>query len=136
MVSLSDARIAIYEKFLTAWGATTPIAADSQHFNPPTNDEFVRLSVRHTVSTQESLGGVGTRKYDRQGLVIVQIFAPLNKGPKAADLLAEQARAVFEGTRIPALDLRFNNTQIQEIGPLDGWYQVNVQTEFAYSEVK
>lgn len=136
MVSTADAVAAIYDKFVTAWGVTTPIAADSQHFNPPSNDEFVRLAVRHTVSNQESLGGVGTRKYDRQGFVIVQIFTPLNVGVKTALTLADQAREIFEGTRITGIDMRFNDCQIQELGPLDGWYQVNVQTEFAYSEVK
>ncbi|MCH9665878.1 MAG: DUF4128 domain-containing protein [Gammaproteobacteria bacterium] len=135
MTDLVSARREIYIGFRTLWGSTTPMAYDNETFDGQINGEpWIRLSVRHTVSAQDSLGSVGNRRYQREGNVFVQIFTASDSGTKRADELAQQARSILEGTRISTI--RFNDVQITEI-PSDGlWYNIVVEAAFRYDERK
>ena len=136
MTSLNDAAGRIYQDFVTDWGATSPLTFDNEAYTPVEGTAFVRLAVRHDLGEQESLGGVGRRKFDRAGLVFVQCFAPLDNGRATADNLASTARAVFEGKTLTPENIRFYGVTIREIGVSDGWYQINVEAPFNYTETK
>lgn len=136
MTTLVDAREAIYQAFATAWGSTTPLAFDNEKFVPPDAAPWVRLAVRHQVSNQETLGGTGNRVFLREGLVFVQVFTPEDDGQRASDVLVQQARAVFEGVNLVANGVWFNDVVVREIGPTEGWNQVNAEAAFFYQEIK
>lgn len=136
MATLQAAREAMYQQFVTAWGATTPYTFDNEIFDPPEGVSWIRLSVRHTRSNQETLGGLGARKFRRGGACIVQVFAPQGQGVRAADILAQQARAIFEGITLVTGSLWFTDVIVQEVGESEGWYQINVEALFDYDEVK
>ncbi len=139
MVSLVDAREAIYERFRVQWGATSPYTFDNETYEPPANAAWVRVAVRHNASRLEAVGGMGyggLNKFMRSGRVFIQVFTPVNKGTREADTLAQTARAIFEGITISSNAIRFNNAVVREIGPDGSWYQINVECAFDYDERK
>lgn len=135
MTTLNEAAGRIYQDFNTDWAALTPLTFDGEEFDPPAGS-WVRLTVRHNVSQQESLGGVGRRKFERGGLVIVQCFTPLDLGRATADNLATVARNVFEGKTLTPENIRFTAVLTREIGPSEVWFQINVEAAFTYTETK
>lgn len=131
------ARAAIYDKFIAAWGATTPVVRDNEK-----SDEFdgltawVRLSVRHFGRAQNTLGEAPTRQFGRVGAAFVQIYVPINDGTSNADLLSNSAAAVFEGERISGTSVCFKDVNVSEQGREGNWYTVLVEAEFEYFEEK
>ena len=136
MTTLNDARGAIYSTFVTDWGATSAITFDNENFDPPADTVWARLTVRHTSRDQESLGPVGGRKFESEGSVIIQCFAPLDSGASLADTLAQVAQGIFEGKTLLPENIRFTSAVVLEIGPTEDWYQTNVTAFFTYSETK
>lgn len=138
MATLNQAREKIYQRFVSDSGMThlVNLTFDNDDFQPPAGSDWMRLAVRHLASTQESLGGVGTRKFERIGSVVVQCFTPLDKGAAAGDNLATAARNVFEGKTFNPEAIHFFDCVVREIGPTGTWYQVNVEAFFIYHETK
>jgi uncharacterized protein DUF4128 len=134
--TLVDAREAMYQRFSTQWGSTTPVAFDNEKFEPPVGTSWVRVSVRHQTAGQETLQVAGNRQFLRGGEAVVQVFAAQDRGTRAADLLAQQARAIFEGVALNSNGIRFTDVLVREIGESEGWYQVNVEATFQYQERK
>ena len=135
MTTLNEARGRIYQDFVTAWGSTSPFTFDNEAFNQPSGP-WVRLTVRHNASQQESLGPINRRKFERGGSVFIQCFTPLDSGAASADNLASVARAAFEGRTLTPENIRFTEVIVREIGPSEEWYQVNVEALFTYTETK
>jgi hypothetical protein len=136
MTTLPEAREAIYGAFETAWGATTSFTLDNEEYDPPSNANWVRVSVRHQFATQETLGGSGNRRFARLGSAFIQIFTLENTGTEDADTLATTAQAIFEGVSLTGTTVRFRDVIIREEG-LDGkWYQTVVEATFEYDETK
>ncbi len=136
MVTINEARGAIYTAFNTGWGATSAFTFDNEKLNPPDATVWARLVVRQVARSQESLGGIGRRKFESGGVVIVQCFSPLDDGVDEADTLAEVARAIFEGKTLLPENIRFTSSVVLEIGPTEDWYQINVEAFFTYTETK
>ncbi len=134
--TLNEAREAIYETFNTAWAAQTDLTFDSEKFTPPEDASWVRLSVRHNASTQETLGAVGNRKFLRSASCFIQIFTAIDEGVATADGLVETARAVFEGTSISGTTIRFNDVIVREEGRDKSWFQFVIEATFLYNELK
>lgn len=143
MTTINQAREAIYTAFLEAWTVETvpetvletPVTFDNEGFKPP-SEPWVRLTVRHTSSTQETLGPVGSRKFSRRGICFVQVFVPADSGTKEATELARKASLVFEGERISGTTLRFLDVVIRENGASGKWYGVSVEANFEYDETR
>lgn len=135
--TLDEAVKRIYETFITDWAATSPFTLDNEDYTPPKpTDDWVRVAIRHSGGGQASLGDVGNRKFDRFGSVFVQCFTPIDKGRKGADTLAAVARTIFEGKTLSPESIRFTSASVREIGPERGWYQVNMEASFNYTETK
>lgn len=136
MTTLNEARGAIYEAFVTDWGATSPLTLDNETFNPPVDPPWARLVVRHDARSQESLGPVGNRKFESVGAAIIQCFGSLDKGTAEADTLAQVAQGILEGKVLLPEGIRFTSAQPIEIGPTEDGYQINVEAFFTYTETK
>lgn len=134
--TLSEAREAIYNQFIDGWGSLTPITRDNLDFNPSGLDEWVRLSVRHTASAQETLNSPGLRRFARFGSVFVQIYTEGNKGTSRTDDLAEAARNLFEGLSLSGTTVRFLDVVFRETGAEEEWFQSIVEATFEYDETK
>ena len=100
MTTFAAAKESIVQQFVTDWGVNSAYTLDNEKFNPPVDAPWVRLVVRHVASQQTSLGGLGNRKFDREGLVLIQVFGRLDRGTKEVDDLVEKALAIYEGKTI------------------------------------
>lgn len=136
MTTLNEVRGAIYTAFVAAWGATSALTLDNEDFSPPEGLPWARLVVRHATRGQESLGGVGNRKFETVGTVIVQCFGPLESGTKETDTLVEKAMSILEGVTLSPEGIHFTGATPVEIGPGEDHYQVNVNAAFSWTETK
>lgn len=137
MTTLAQATQQVYDTFIAAWGATSEFSFDNEAFQPVTpGAKFVRVSVRHRVRAQETLGGIGRRKFESIGGVIVQCFSALDKGRKEADDLAQAVRTIFEGKTLTPTAVHFFACDTREIGNSAGRFQVNAEAFFFYVETK
>lgn len=136
--TLTEAREAVYKKFVDTWGTRTVFQLENELFEEPGPDTaWVRVSVNHLdQGGQETLGPKGSRKYRRLASAFVQIFTPVNAGMQAADGHIEVVKTMFEGESFDGLD--FNDTLVRENGPTEDrlWNQVTTESQFAYEEVK
>ncbi len=123
--------------FKTAWDLTGyPLLYEGIGGEKPTaQGPWARITLRHFLGDQESLGPIGGRKFSKGGLVIVQTFVPIGEGLSDAYNVAKIAADAFEGKATP-LNVWFRNVRINEIGAEGDWYQVNVLADFTYDEVK
>lgn len=58
---------------------------------------WARATIRWSVAEQKTQGRAPSRKYNRGGLVIVDLFAPINEGVGKLAALAADARACLQG---------------------------------------
>jgi hypothetical protein len=92
--------------------------------------------VQHTAGRQASLSGAsGTKRWERSGFLIVQLFTPILQGQSSADSLVGIIRGAFEGYSTPS-GVWFRNPRISEVGSDGTWYQTNILVDFLYDEVK
>ncbi|UFK26767.1 structural protein [Roseobacter phage RDJL6] len=138
MTTLSEAREAIYQQFVNAWGSETPFTFDNEDFKPPKDEPWVRLVVRHEGGEQETLGPVGNRKFARTGRVLIQVFAVEDAGTDRTDELLTLARNAFEGVTLAGTTVRFHGVTVREVGsaPKEKWFQSIVDAPFEYDETR
>lgn len=134
MTTLSEAKESVYSRFVTEWGATTPFVFDNEELDGPTDDPWVRVTVRSISRGQDTLGRTGNRRFRSAALVFVQVYTRTNTGVKQGDDLAVQARDIFEAVSFSGLD--FNDGVVRESGPQGKWYQHVAEIAFDYDETK
>ncbi len=136
----------ILAAFKTQWDAYTPAVVPGgvvpvvyyegigKPDRPDPTLAWAQTTIRHASGSQATLSdSAGKRRFEKIGLVTVQVFAPLTSGVAFGGELAKVAKAAFEG-RSTASGVWFRNVRIVEVG-LDGpWYQWNVVGEFRYDE--
>jgi hypothetical protein len=146
--TFSEARDQILGTFKTAWdansGAVNGGAVPSLHyeglkFDPPKDAAWARITIRHSTAGQATLAGdpsFGRRRFEKFGVVTVQIFQPLSSGGGLvlAENLAQVAKAAFEGKATTG-QVWFQNVAINEVGVDGPWFQMNVVASFRYDEI-
>lgn len=134
MTTINEAREAIYLRWSTQWGTTTPFTFDNESFSAPDKGQWARLTVRNTESEQRTLGAPGNRRFRRVASVFVQLYDLVDEGLETLDILAQTARGIFEGVSFSGLD--FTNVVVRESGADGKWFQVVVEAFFDYEETK
>lgn len=135
MTTLNEARQVVYNRFITEWGVTTPFVLDNEQFDAEQiNSAWVRLSIKNKIAGQETLGVIKRRRFKRDALLFVQVFTPVNIGLSEGDILCEKVRCIFEGINIS--DVWFSASTIRENGTDGAWFQMLVETEFSYEQIK
>lgn len=132
-----EARNAILVQYLTTYSGVIPIALDNQPFTPPeTGDgvKWVRVSIQFVDGRQASLGRANNRRFDKRGILFVQVFTPTGYATNDNDELAEASLNLFEGVNLNGL--WFDQGRIETIGSDDEWYQQNVVINFTFSAIK
>jgi hypothetical protein len=147
MASYREAVDEILAQFRTVWLAQAPAALgvatappvlyphqDTGQEPALTAQPFARVFVTHATGEQRSLGAAGGRVFTNEGIVFVQVFAPLvgGAGFDKAQRLAEVAKAAFEGVRTASV--WFRAARFQEIGAEGPFYQINVAADFEWSQ--
>lgn len=90
----------------------------------PTNENWIRLSVIPTASTNVATGG-GQTWVRRNGLIVVDVFTPKGSGLTANQLICDEITALFENTEFGNVKTFEANTAKIEDEPWLG-YQVNI----------
>ena len=125
--------------FDTAWDTTGLVAIYENVANQPkpsTQAAFAKVFVRHLAPGGQTLtGATGTTRYDRTGLITVQIFIPNGNGLSLGYSLGKVVTDAFEGVASP-LHVWFRNARLNEIGPSGEWFQFNALIDFEYDEIK
>jgi hypothetical protein len=134
-----QARAYIEGAFKSEWGSTVPVDYNNDMQSVP-QPPFVRLTVRNGgASRPDSMGG-DTIRYERYGVVFVQVFTALGIGPAVADDLARKAADILEGRCFGFANndvLSLNAATQTDIGNNDaGHWQVNVSIPFTFAEYK
>ncbi len=135
MTTLNEAKQAVNDRFKTLWGTKTTYSLPNEPFTQPTPDEsWVRLTVLNVGGGQESLGKVGNRRFERRGIIIVNVFTPLEEGTFGGDTLASEVQTIYEGTKFDGITV--NDSRIREKGVEDQWYHTIMEADFIYYEIK
>lgn len=134
-----QARAYIEGAFKSEWGALCPVDYNNDMQSVPAAP-FVRLFVRNAgTSAPQSMSGE-TIRYERFGIVMVQIFTALGVGPAPADALARKAVQILEGRDFGWASndvLSLSAATQTDIGNNDaGHWQVNVSIPFSFAEYK
>lgn len=133
-MNYETARDAIYKVFADVW-VDFPIIWDD--INSRVEDEsqpWARVTLKHTIGRQGSLtSDVGTKKYNRAGILLIQIFTPIGRGRTQGYELSAMVANAYEDAK---LDVWFRNTRISEQGASGNSDQINVLTDFLYDEVR
>lgn len=128
--------------FKTAWD-TTGHGARVKYDNvgktsvPPTGQNpWCRVILRHTNSAQASLSGdAGTRRFQRNGILTIQVFEPIGKGLSGSTDLPKIVQDAYEGVETTS-GIWFRDVTLKEIGRDGDFYQTNVVAIFEYDEIK
>lgn len=96
---------------------------------------WARHAVMHRDGAQRTFGE--TSRFEREGFVFVQVFAPKDfaRGFETAEALAVVARNAYEGKQTPS-GVWFRSATHREVGSAEPWWQFNVDIEFTYEERK
>ncbi len=124
--------------FKTVWDTSGHIALYENVAGdiPTAVAPWARVTLRNVDGRQGSLAGaLGVQRFDRDGLLTVQIFVPAGEGLSEAHTLSKIVADAYEGV---AGDngIWFRNVRVNEIGPDGDWFQTNVLVDFTYDEIK
>lgn len=137
-----EAKQAIIDEWEAEWPTLHPPDVDDPDYCPFTYDNeiaesttrWARLSVRHTTSAQTTMGSAPSRRFQREGVIFVQLFGNTDAGCGELSDLAADVRTVLEGQRLGDLVIYAGLTQEQ---PTDGvWAMATVQLPFRYTELR
>jgi len=103
---------------------------------PSPDAPWARIGIKENLAPQRTLGTPGNRRFERIGLVMVQVFAPISRGQgtQLVDQLCEVTRSAFEGVGTSS-GLWFSNCRVNDIGLDKSWYNKNVVSEFRFQEL-
>ena len=135
-MTLLTATNSIYGRWATEWGSTTAYVFEDESAEGLAKGKapWCRVIVAVPGGGQQTLGPIGARKYDRRGVVFVQIHTLTEAGVATSRTLADQARNVLEGEAFDGL--AFDDATIDNDG-IDGrWKRTVVQAFFHYQEHK
>lgn len=141
MTDINDVAKEVYNEFIAEWEGITPAQFDNEpimHHGLPLDASidipWIRVVIRGTTGGQETLGEVGKRKFDRQGLILAQVFVLEGTGTFEANTLAKKVADIFEGNSINGVICK--DAVLRPVGVRGKWYQVNVDIDIEYYETK
>ena len=95
---------------------------------------WARVTLRHTDGRQVGHGEQGQQRFERHGLLIIQIFVSPGRGYGPAYDLAKVVTDAYQGATT-SKGVWFRGHHPREV-PSDGaWLQLNVHVEFEYDEI-
>jgi hypothetical protein len=135
-MSYSALRSAIEARFKSNW-TYTPVQWPNKSFDPNNQNDvgsfnvggkWVRFTVNTGTSQQVSIESTPLKRIT--GIIVVQIFLPIDAGLGDADTLADHVRTIFEDQSFSGVICRA--TSKVNVGPSKEWFQVNANTLFNY----
>lgn len=128
---------AILAVFKTAWDTTGFEAAYADVPAPevPDGESWARATVDHLDGGQASLTGAdSTKRWNRLGLVSIQIYSPIGDGGIAGRALAQTMVNAYQAAKV---GVWFRNVRMVEVPKNQGaWKVFNVFADFEYDDVR
>lgn len=142
----NEFRDLVYKTFMTRWdaGPVSIYTFDNEKFTPPdptdplvpnSGQRWVRLSVRHSESSQKTMAPVGRRKFENTARVILQIFTVPNTGVKDSDELAQIFAECFDKD-LGRGDVFGGESSYRERGTAEGWFMSEATVTYTYDEIR
>lgn len=136
----------IFTLFRTAWLAQTAAIVGyvpavrwpgvEEPTRPPVDKFWARVSQQTVIERQITFRNVVDKRYETNGLLFVQVFAPMSD-PQAMErlrALAVVARNAFRG-KATASEIWFRNARINELPPDGKAFRCNVVADYQYDEI-
>lgn len=139
MTTSSQARQEVYETLKTVWESTyagMPIVFANESFDSKGVAEYISVEVRQTGGGQDTLGAVGNRRFERRGLVFVQLYAAVNRGLARLDELSKTVLDTLEGKTLPVNNVFLYSGVFRELPPEGAWIRGSVTVQITYDEIK
>lgn len=136
----------MYGLFNTAWAAGAPAIVGylpeirwqgvEKEGSPETKKYWCRVSSQSVLERQITFRNGTDKRYQTDGLLFVQVFAPMSDAKAMENLraLAVVARNAFRGKTTSSM-IWFRNVRINELGPDNKAYRCNVVAEYQYDEI-
>lgn len=122
-MSFDSERAAIEGRLKANW-TTTDIAYQNVKFNPPNDAAWIRLNILNGEAGYRTINN-GIR---RPGVIVVQIFTPINTGTKTIKEYADTILAIFQNKTFSGITC--NVASVETVAPSNVWQQVNVTVPF------
>jgi len=129
-MSYEDANAAIEARLNTQWAAATSIKYENVEFEPIPGTPYIELEIVWTDSRQASIET--TPLHRATGIISINIYTALNIGTKTADDYGDTIAGIFRGVQFSGITCR--SPVPAKIGEMDGWYVLNISTEFYYDK--
>lgn len=139
MTTSNQARQEVYETLKTPWETaypSTPLVFANEGFDSEGVEEYASVELRHTGGGQSTLGAVGSRNFERRGLVFVQLYAAVNRGLARLDELSKTVLDTLEGKTLPVNSVFLYNGLFRELPPEGPWVRGSVTIQVTYDEIK
>lgn len=139
MTTSNEARQEIYDTLKAAWEAaypSSPLVFANEAFDSEGVAEWASLEVRQTGGGQDSLGAVGNRRFERRGLVFVQLYAAVNRGLARLDELSKTVLDTLEAKTLPVNSVFLYDGVFRELPPSGPWVRGSVTIQVTYDEIK
>jgi len=133
-VTFDEARDAMLAAFKAAWDPRVALYADVPGEPPTDSVVWARVKVLHAVGRQGSLtGGLGTVKYERQGILWIQVFSPVGDGNKAG---YDAAQCLVNAYQAARGSIWYRNIRMDEMGTDGAFERFDVKADFEYTDVR
>lgn len=133
-MSLQTINTAILTRFANEWDTDDAAVlypnSDPAGIPPSDKSPWVRINVLPGEAFTATLNGPAGPEYRYPGIIMVQVFTNVNIGNGVAQRLADKVADIFRGQEFSGVTCRASS--FNQIGDLDGWFQVNVLTEFYF----
>ena len=134
MTSLAEAGEAIVDRFISAF-PDIEVTLSTEDYTPSSVDNtWVRLVYRLASGGQRTLGKSPNRRFERIGIIFVQLSAPPNRGTYNGEVLGKAIGDLYESTTFNGVTCE--SAQVRDQGNQNGRHEVNIDIDFKYYEIK
>lgn len=131
-MTFDEARDLMLKVFNDVW--TPRAVAWTDVPGDPSEAIWARPVVRHAVGRQGSLADdTGQIRYERRGILWIQIFAPIGDGSTSGYAAAQEVVNAYQAAK---LDVWFRNVRLEEMGNDRAGERFDVKADFEYEDVR
>ena len=130
-----DQILALLPAAVTSLAVHYPDVAAPAGF-PPKAASWARVKLTDVDGGQTTIGGAaGSRRYETEGLLTVEVYALSGDGRAAAQAIAEAVLTAYRGKRTSG-GVFFRRERVVDVGPDGLWWHINVLIEFIYDTIQ
>jgi hypothetical protein len=96
---------------------------------PPDESPWVRVNIRHAGADPASVGDSTAAMHRHDGMVVVEVFAPIDEGEGTVDAYCDDVAGIFRDYRAQQ-GLRFRSPYTINVGQTGAWFKKDVLIPF------